>query len=131
MTPFNSFDAREPSAVRPIPRASIKVHYLGRRIRIHEDEQGTFWLVLVDLFTALQRTRTWPMRKRVRAAGQVKNVCAWIPNTVNPEASGYRMVQATNTEGLQAMLGLSGSAQAHDLLLWLTEDALPGLRGAA
>jgi hypothetical protein len=113
-----------------LPRASKSVSYLGHEIRAHVTSGGSLWFVLVDLFRALEKSNTRSMRKRIKNPVHVMEVVAWVPNSVNPADSGYRMLQAASQQGLKDLLGVSRQQPSIDLLRWLEGPAVgDGVRG--
>lgn len=114
-----------------VPGASrlVSLPYLGfARIRAYRDRSGFAWFVMTDVFKALGSGNPSNMRKRVKCADDIAKVRAWVVNTVNPEASGYHMLQALSEGGMHVMLGISEQQPSIDLRKWMTQTALPLLR---
>lgn len=89
------------------PRASKRLRYQGNEIRAHVTPDGTPWIVLVDIFRALERRKAWPLRKRIKDPEDIMQVLAWVPNAATPTGGGGAMIQATNATGLGHMLSVS------------------------
>ncbi len=102
-----------------LPAASRHLNYLGHEIRAFIDADGAAWLVLMDIFRALEKRSSKSWRQRIKNPSDVMEVVAWVPNTVNPGDSGYRMLKATNPQGINDFLGVSRQQRCVDLLGWL------------
>ncbi len=111
------------------PRASKSLRYEGCEIRVHLAPDGTPWVVLVDIFRALEKRKAWPLRKRIKDPKDIMQVLAWVPNAANPAGGGGALIQATNETGLHHMLSVSDE-RAVALYEWLIETGLPELRRA-
>ena len=109
------------------PKASKSLRYQGCEIRAHVTPDGDAWIVLVDIFKALERRKAWPLRKRIRDPKDIKLVLAWVPNAATPTGGGGALIQATNQAGLHHMLSVSDE-KAIALYEWLIETGLPSLR---
>jgi len=67
----------------------------------------------------LRLRNTSTIRKRLKDPSAVAMMNVWVPNRVNPRDSGYRDIQAVNSAGLDALLGVSKIAEAQALHAWL------------
>lgn len=98
-------------------------------IRAFRDAKGFTWFVLGDVFLALGIPGgTSGSRKRIKDPLDLTKVRLWVRNTIHPQASGYREVQALSEGGMHAMLGASPIANRADMRRWLTATAIPLLR---
>lgn len=98
-------------------------------IRGYRDSKGFAWFVLGDVFKCLGVPGgTSGRRKRIKDPLDITTVRLWVPNTVNPQASGYREVQVLSEGGMHAMLGVSKQDASIALRRWMTSTALPILR---
>lgn len=98
-------------------------------IRAYRDFKGSAWFVLGDVFKCLGVPGgTTGRRKRIKDPLDITLVRLWVPNTVNPQASGYRMVQALSEAGMHAMLGTRQHAPNIAMRRWVTATAVPILR---
>lgn len=102
--------------------------YRGHRLRTYRDASGGVWFVLSDIFRALEKRNTGNMRKRITCASDITEVSAWVVNHANPEASGYRMIQAASVRGVRTMLGVSAQQPSIELLEWVNQVVIPELR---
>lgn len=116
----------------PITRGAsrlVSLSYLGfATLRAYRDRDGFAWFVLSDAFKAIGKANTGTMRQRIKDPDDLSSVRVWVPNTVNPGASGFRVVQALSEGGMHAMLGVSKQAPSMALRKWLTVTAIPILR---
>lgn len=110
------------------PRASIRLDYKSHSVRAYADESGALWFVLVDIFNALEKRKTWPLRKRITDPKDIMLVLAWVPNVATPAGGGWALIQATNLSGLEAMLTFSSLATAPGFLRWAHEVTAAGER---
>jgi hypothetical protein len=110
---------------------ALTLHYQGHRLRTYRDTTGGIWFLLSDIFRALEKRNTGNMRKRITCASDITEVSAWVVNHIDPEASGYRMVQAASSRGIRTMLGISKQQPSIDLLEWLNQWALPRNEGTS
>lgn len=106
---------------------ALTLRYQGHRLRTYRDASGGVWFVLSDIFRALEKRNTGNMRKRIKCPSDITEVSAWVINHVNPEASGYRMIQAASVSGMRTMLGVSAQQPSIELLAWLNRVALPSM----
>jgi prophage antirepressor-like protein len=106
------------------PKATSRLNYQGRLIRAHVTPDGTPWVVLVDIFRALEVRNPAPLRKRIKDPKDIMQVLAWVPNAATP-AGGGAMIKATNAAGLGHMLSVSDEKKARDLYGWLIATGLP------
>lgn len=118
-----------------LPGAS-RVHilrYQDHPIRAMRCPQGIVWFVLADVIRPLHLRNTSTIRKRLKDPSMVALMNVWVPNRVNPQDSGYRDLQAVNSAGLDALLGVSKFAETRSLHVWLTAqaDSLPVAAGGA
>ncbi|HYW57972.1 MAG TPA: hypothetical protein VE934_13485 [Polaromonas sp.] len=116
---------RERYAARP--KASISLRYQGYEIRAHVTPDGTPWVVLADIFRALEKRKTWLLRRRIQDPQDILPVLAWVPNAATPAGGGGAMIQATNEAGLRYMLSVSDE-KAVALYEWFIKTGLPQLR---
>lgn len=100
------------------PKASKCLEYRGHSVRFHLDAEACPWFVLVDIFRALETYKAAKLRKRIRDQADIKEVLAWITNTVRDWDSGFRMVQATNLSGIAAMATYRTVPNTPDFLGW-------------
>lgn len=112
------------------PRASKRLDFHGHEVRVHVDAKGALWFVLVDIFNALEKRKTWPLRKRITDPNDIMLVLAWVPNAATPAGGGRAMIQATNLSGLEAMLTFSSLTAAPELLRW-AQCVTPSQKGEA
>lgn len=98
-------------------------------IRAYRDSKGFAWFVLGDVFKTLGVPGgTSGSRKRIKDPLDLSTVRLWVPNTVNPQASGYREVQTLSEGGMHAMLAASPLSNRADMRRWMTSTAVPILR---
>ena len=95
-----------------------------RAFRAHD---GGAWFVVVDLFKAMGKHNTG-MTQRVKNPQDLTQVLAWVANTVQPKASGYRMVQAFSEGGLTSMLGVTKKPDRLAFYQWLMTVAVPFMK---
>lgn len=93
-------------------------------VRAFRAHNGVAWFIVTDLFKAMGKRNTG-MVKRVRHLQALTPVLAWVVNTVEPKASGYRMVQAISESGLTAMLGVTKKPERLAFYQWLMTVAIP------
>lgn len=108
----------------------VSLSYLGfASLRAYRDREGFTWFVLADVFKALGLPGgTSGMRKRITDPEDFCKVRVWVANTVNPEASGFRMLQVLREGGMHAMLGGRTQDASISLRKWLAATAAPILR---
>jgi prophage antirepressor-like protein len=99
-------------------------------IRAYRDRDGFAWFVLSDVYKMLgiPGGTTGARNRLKRDPLDLSTVRLWVPNTVNPQASGYRAVQTVREGGLHAMLGASPLTNRADMRRWMTTTAVPILR---
>ena len=112
----------QPDAQAAQPRASKSLEYMGQKVRFHLDGGGCAWFVIVDIFRALKTFKKAKLRAKIKDRTNVKEVLAWIPNSIRPWDSGDRMVQATNLNGIAAMATYRTVPGTADFLAWLQAD---------
>lgn len=105
------------------------LRYQGYPIRAMRCSQGIVWFVLADVIRPLHKRNTSTIRKRLKDPSTVALMNVWVPNRVNPQDSGYRDVQAVNSAGLDALLGVSKQADSMALYAWLAAQ-VASLSGA-
>lgn len=128
LTPAYKLTGNRPAKPGATPVVAFPYNGFGV-IRAYRDSKGFAWFVLSDVFKMLGLPGgTSSMRKRIKDPADFSQVRVWVPNTVNPEASGYREVQALSEGGMHAMLGTSRMDERIVLRRWVTDTAVPVLR---
>lgn len=92
--------------------------YEGQGLRFATDPEGARWFPLIDIGRAVGDIGMGGMRKRAHRKGDMKDVRVWVPNTVYPKDSGWRMLQAVREGGIQTMMAPNRNPLAVALALW-------------
>jgi len=128
LTPIYKVLDTSPAKPGATPLVTFSYNSFGV-IRAYRDAKGFAWFVLGDVFKMLGIPGgTSTMRKRIKDPADLSQVRLWVPNTVNPPASGYREVQALSEGGMHAMLGVSRMDDRIAMRRWMTSTAIPVLR---